>query len=109
MQDDLKHILEEIIKIDRLACENKTENEKSVVARRQKYELEMENYEQEQLQSACKEAEKIIEQAITVATWQQKQIEDTVKKEINTLENEYNQIENQLVDAIMNELLKMEG
>ena len=105
----MEDIIKQIVQIDSVALNTKKLNEENLKLKQEQYEKEINDYKEQVLANAYKQADEIYEQIITTGTKEYSLEEEKCKKIALTIENRYLQIEEILLKDTFNELFKVEG
>ena len=105
----MEEIIEEIVKIDSNAMENKKQQENRIKERKAYYEAQMAAYEKERIEESKEKAEKVYQDIIAAAQDQYKFEEEKAKKQVLLIENKYLQVEAPLLDTVFKQLFTMEA
>lgn len=102
-------IINQIIKIDSVAFENKKKNEQFLINKKQEYENIIKNYRNEKIAIAKFNAD-VINKSIEENFKKQEELDnEKIKKLTSDMENKYVAIESKLIDEILNKLFVLEG
>jgi phenylalanyl-tRNA synthetase alpha subunit len=104
----LEDIINQIIQVDSVAFENKKKNEDFLVKKKQEYENKINNYRNEKIATAKKNAELIFENVETNFEKEKKSQEDKIKKISVEMEKKFLQSENDVIKKICNKLFVLE-
>ncbi|MDD4781667.1 MAG: hypothetical protein PHT02_13840 [Tissierellia bacterium] len=102
-------IINQIIKIDSVAFENKEKNEQFLINKKQECENIINNYKKEKMAIAKFNAE-VINKNIKESSKKQDELDnEKIKKLTSDMEIKYLSIENKLIDEVFNKLFILEG
>lgn len=105
----MQDIIKEIAKIDTLAFNAKEKSQEVLQAKRNEYEVQMEQYEKQTLDKAEEKAKGIYNQIVENGKSESLLQEEKAKKMALSIKNKYMEIETKLLDEAFHELFMMEG
>ncbi len=105
----MKDVIEQIIEVDSLAFENSKKNEQLLLSKRQEYEKTIADYRSERVEAAKKNAQLIAEETNAFILDNEKSQIKEIQKISAVLEQNYKQVEKDLIEKIFKKLFVLEG
>ncbi|HEX2946892.1 MAG TPA: hypothetical protein VHT96_13140 [Clostridia bacterium] len=100
----MKYVIEEIARLDAQAFENEQKNKSALFQQKQAYENEMKKYRENKTESANADAKASYDQIIDKAQSEYRDKEAEIKQKAEQLEQQYQKIENEVIDTVFNKL-----
>jgi len=105
----LKDIIEQIVQIDAMACENKKKNEELLIKKRNDYENEITKYKNQKIALAKYNAEIILKNQEKSLEKEEILIEDKISMAVLNIDMNYSQVEQKIMEKLFKKLFVLEG
>lgn len=105
----MKDIIDQIIEIDALAFEKKTNNEQLIINKKQEYENMISSYRDEKLLASKNKAQAIFEETEAFIKENEKSFQEQIQNTSAQVEKDYVKAEKELVQKIFSKLFVLEG
>ena len=103
----MKHVIEEIARLDAQAFENEQKNKSTLIQQSQKYENEIKKYRENKIKEANEKAKASYDCIVEKAQSEYRQKEAEMKQESELLEQRYIKAESKILDIVFEKLFSV--